>query len=135
MAGTIGADTATAVKNANGNGGAHDGGANGHGESASLALLRAIGEAGTAATRAAWRNRPRGTREAVMPSHLPTREWLARASFCLLAVVAVGLCILAALGLLASGEAAGLALPVVAVASLVIGFYLGGESSRRRAEG
>ena len=69
-------------------------------------------------------------REAVVPSHLSTREWLVRAAFTLLAVTALATITLAAIGLLSVGEAAGLALPVVAVASLVIGFYLGSEAAR-----
>ena len=91
---------------------------------ARLTLVQALGE-----TRAVWERR-RAAREAVMPAHLSTREWLVRAAFTLLTVTALATITLAAIGLLSVGEAAGLALPVVAVASLVIGFYLGSEAAR-----
>jgi hypothetical protein len=88
------------------------------------ALVQALGE-----TRAVWERRHQ-VREAVVPSHLPTREWLVRAAFALLALTALATIALAAVGLLAVGEAAGLALPVVAACALMIGFYLGTEAAR-----
>ena len=92
---------------------------------ARLTLVQALGE-----TRAVWERR-HAARQAVVPApHLSTREWLVRASFTLLAATALAVITLAAVGLLSVGEAAGLALPVVAVASLVIGFYLGSEAAR-----
>jgi hypothetical protein len=89
-----------------------------------LTLVRALGE-----TRAVW-ERGHRAREVVVPAHLPTREWLVRAAFALLALTALATITLAGVGLLGAGEAAGLSLPVVAVASLMIGFYLGSESGR-----
>jgi hypothetical protein len=91
---------------------------------ARLTLVQALGE-----TRAVWERR-HAAREAVIPAHLSTREWLVRAAFTLLAVTVLATVTLAAIGLLSVGEAAGLALPVVAVAALVIGFYLGSEAAR-----
>jgi hypothetical protein len=90
------------------------------------ALLHALGE-----TRAVWERRHQ-VREAVVPAHLPTREWLVRAAFTLLALTALATIALAAVGLLAVGEAAGLALPVVAACAMMIGFYLGVEAARER---
>jgi hypothetical protein len=119
MAGTIGSPASDT------------GGGNGNGSTtaeappaARVALSRAIGE-----TRAIW-DRRHDAREAVIPHHLPTREWLARAAFCLVAVTAILAITLAAVGLLGVGEAAVLMLPVVAVGALLLGFYLGAEAAR-----
>jgi hypothetical protein len=90
------------------------------------ALLHALGE-----TRAVWERRHQ-VREAVVPAHLPTREWLVRAAFTLLALTALATIALAAFGLLAVGEAAALALPVVAACAMVIGFWMGAEAARER---
>lgn len=90
------------------------------------ALVQALNE-----TRAVWERRHQ-VREAVVPAHLPTREWLVRAAFSLLALTALATIVLAAVGLLAVGEAAALALPVVAACALVVGFYLGAEAAERR---
>jgi len=78
-------------------------------------------------------------RQAVPPpaarTPLSTREWLARAAFTLLAVTTVMAIALTALGLLDGAETAGLLMPIVALASVVVGFYLGAETARQRPAG
>jgi hypothetical protein len=90
-----------------------------------LSLVRPLG----GATKAVW-ERHRDLPERIAPRHLSTRDWLARASFALFAIVVVLAVVLMALGLLSGGEAAGLLLPVVAMAAGLGGFALGADASR-----
>jgi hypothetical protein len=80
-----------------------------------------------------WLDKRQRIKEAAAArQHLSTREWLARASFSLLAVSVVLAIVLAALGLLSGAETAGLLLPVVALTAMILGFFLGAESAGRR---
>jgi hypothetical protein len=81
------------------------------------------------ATKAVW-ERHRDLPERIAPRHLSTRDWLARASFALFGVVLVLAVVLMALGLLSGSEAAGLLLPVVAMAAGFGGFALGADAAR-----
>jgi hypothetical protein len=122
VAGTIGAQPAN---------GSHDKTAPdpGGGVPASWRVARAIGE-----TRS-WLERSQAVPPAAARTPLSTREWLARAAFTLLAVTTVLAIVLTALSLLDGAETAGLLMPVVALASVVIGFYLGAEAARQRPAG
>ena len=92
-------------------------------------VARAIGE-----TRA-WLERREAAPPPAARTPLSTREWLARAAFTLLAVTTVLAIVLTALSLLDGAETAGLLMPVVALASVVVGFYLGAEAARERPAG
>jgi hypothetical protein len=90
-------------------------------------VVRAIGE-----TRS-WLERRHAMPPPAPRAQLSTREWLARAAFSLLAVTIVLAIVLTALSLLDGAETAGLLMPVVALASVVVGFYLGSEAAGERA--
>ncbi len=115
----------TADPAANGAGPRHGGPAVGSSQSVHVSLGSADGR-----TRH-LRDRYVAARNAEIPRTLDTREWLARAVFLLLAVTTVLTIVLVAVGLLGVGDAAQLALPVVAIAALVLGVYLGAEPRRR----
>ena len=122
MAGTIGAEPRNGSNVATA---AHAGGP-GDAPSATWRAVRAIGE-----TRS-WLERRQAVPAPAPRPQLSTREWLARAAFSLLAVTVVLAIVLTALSLLDGAETAGLLMPVVALASIVVGFYLGSEAAADR---
>jgi hypothetical protein len=95
--------------------------------SATLRVVRVIGE-----TRS-WLERRQAVPAQAPRVQLSTREWLARAAFSLLAVTVVLAIVLTALSLLDGAETAGLLMPVVALAAIVVGFYLGSEAAGERS--
>jgi hypothetical protein len=123
VAGTIGAEPRNGSHVAPA---AHTGG-EGVVPSATLRVVRAIGDTRT------WLERRQAVPAPAPRPQLSTREWLARAAFSLLAVTVVLAIVLTALSLLDGAETAGLLMPVVALAAIVVGFYLGSEAAGERA--
>jgi hypothetical protein len=64
------------------------------------------------------------------PERLSTREWLVRASFMLFAVIAIGVVVFSALGLLNATEAISAMMPVSTLAAVIVGVYLGSGADR-----
>jgi hypothetical protein len=77
----------------------------------------------------AWLARRQIAAEVVGPaSRLSTREWLVRASFCLFAIVVMGVIVFSALGLLDTGEAVIALTPVATLTAMILGIFLGDRS-------
>jgi hypothetical protein len=77
-----------------------------------------------------WLSQRRLTAEVIGPSaRLSTREWLVRSAFALFAVIAMGVVVFSALGLLNATEAISAMMPVSTLAAVIVGVYLGSGSS------